>query len=61
MVTDWLKCIIAIENLGDLIDAKIEAGKKFKHFSDVLPNRVGKALADRIEDAIDDVLAKHLK
>jgi len=39
-------------DLKDLEDLRGEASRKFKHFSEVLPDGIGKALADAIEEAM---------
>lgn len=44
--------------LGDLQDARAEASKQFKHFSEKLPKGCGKNLADSIEDRILEAVAK---
>ena len=45
--------------LGDLTDARIEASKAYKNFSEFLPEGIGKELTGRIEDAMLAEEARH--
>jgi hypothetical protein len=44
--------------LGSLEDLRGEASKQHKHFSEVLPDGIGKTIADKIEERMMDEIAK---
>lgn len=49
----------AFPSIGLLEDARGEASKSFKEFREVLPEGIGAAMADKIQERMFDVMKKH--